>query len=122
MSPRPTDAYHIVKKLAMTPRIAEAEAFSKAARILHQARYGTFDYDAYAEALRFNQVLWTLVQTDLAKDASSLPKALRHDALNLSLFVDKQTIKALSDPDVGHLDPVIEIDRAIAQGLTPEVS
>ncbi|MGY8992040.1 MAG: flagellar biosynthesis regulator FlaF [Rhodospirillales bacterium] len=33
------------------------------------------------------------------------------------MFVDKQTIKALSDPKPEHLDVLIEINRNIAQGL-----
>lgn len=116
-----TDAYKKVNKMAISPRASEAEAFSKAARLLHQARHGAFDYDSYAEALRFNQKLWTIIQAEQARDKTSLPHDLRRNALNLSLFVDKQTNKALSDPDVGHLDALIEIDRAIARGLTPRI-
>jgi len=62
MRSTPTDAYGKVNKMAITPRAAEAEAFSKAARLLQQARQNTFDYDSYASALRFNQELWTLIQ------------------------------------------------------------
>ena len=51
-----------------------------------------------------------------------MPADLRRDTLNLSLFVDKQTLKALSDLDVSHLDSLIEIDRAIARGLTPRIT
>ncbi len=119
MLPHPTDAYRQTSRLGLSPRAAEAEAFSKAARLLNQARTGSFDYDAYASALRFNQTLWTLIQADLGPDATHLPAGLRHDILNLSLYVDKQTIKALTDPKAEHLDALVEIDRTIARGLTP---
>jgi flagellar protein FlaF len=126
MRTSPTDAYSQVNKLAMSPRAAEAEAFTKAARLLQQARQSTFDYDDYAAALRFNQELWTIIQAEQAlvspSDENSLSPDLRRDALNLSLFVDKQTIKALSDPDVGHLDALIEINRSMARGLTPRIN
>ncbi len=126
MRTSPTDVYANVKKLAMSPRAAEAEAFSKAARLLHEARRQPLDYDAYASALRFNQELWTIIQAEQAlassSDVTSLPADLRRDTLNLSLFVDKQTSKALSDPEVGHLDPLIEVNRAIARGLTPRIT
>ncbi len=122
MLPRPTDAYRQTSKLALSPRAAEVQAFSKAARLLHQAgqaRTGAFDYDAYASALRFNQTLWTIIQADLGRDGSHLPAGLRRDILNLSLYVDKQTIKALTDPKAEYLGALVEIDRTIARGLTP---
>ncbi len=122
MLPRPTDAYRQTSKLAPSPRGAEAEAFTKAARLLNQARTGAFDYDTYASALRFNPTLWTIIQADLGRGGSHLPAGLRRDILNLSLYVDKQTIKALTDPKAEHLGELIEIDRTIARGLTPPAS
>lgn len=122
MLPRPTDAYRKTSRLALSPRAAEAGAFSKAARLLNQARTGPFDYDAYASALRFNQTLWTLIQADLGRDGSHLPAGLRRDILNLSLYVDKQTLKALSDPKAEYLGALVEIDRTIARGLTSAAS
>ena len=118
MLPRPTDAYRQTSKLALPPRVVEAEAFIKAARLLNQAKTGSFDYDAYASALRFNQTLWTIIQADLGRDGSRLPAGLRSDILNLSLYVDKQTLKALSDPKAEYLGALVEIDRTIARGLT----
>ena len=119
MLPCSTNAYRQTSKLALPPRATEAEAFTKAARLLNQARTGSFDYDAYASALRFNQTLWTIIQADLGRDGRHLPAGLRRDILNLSLYVDKQTIKALTDPKAEHLDALVEIDRTIARGLTP---
>ncbi len=117
MLPRPTDAYRQTSRLALPPRAAEAETFIKAARLLNQARTGSFDYDAYASALRFNQTLWTIIQADLGRDGSHLPAGLRREILNLSLYVDKQTLKALSDPKAEYLGALVEIDRTIARGL-----
>lgn len=120
MRPHPTDAYRQTKKLALPPRAAEAEALTKAARLLYQAgqaRTGTFDYGEYARALRFNQTLWTLIQSDVGRGDSPIPTGLRRDILNLSLYIDKQTLKALADPKTEHLGGLIEIDRIIARGL-----
>ncbi len=119
MRPHPTDAYRQTSKLAPSPRAAEAEAFSKAARLLDQATTGTFDYGAYASALSFNQTLWTIIQADLGRDGMHLPAGLRRDILDLSLYVDKQTIKALTDPKAEHLGQLVEINRTIARGLSP---
>ncbi len=114
MPPHPIDAYRKNLKLAISPRAAEAEAFSKAARLLDQAGAGAFDYRAYASALRFNQRLWTIIQADLGRRLSA---GLRRDVLNLSLFVDKRTNKALADPRAEYLGALVEIDRTMARGL-----
>ncbi len=119
MRPNPTDAYRQTSRLAPSPRAAEAEAFSKAARLLNQARAGAFDYDTYASALRFNQTLWTIIQADLGRGGIHLPAGLRRDILNLSLYVDKQTRKALADPKAEHRGALVAIDRTITRGLTP---
>ena len=119
MLPSPTDAYRQTSRLALPPHAAEAEAFSKAARLLNQARTGSFDYETYATALRFNQTLWTIIQADLGRDGMHLHAELRRDILNLSLYVDKQTIKALADPKAEHLGGLVEINRTIARGLSP---
>ena len=119
MYPNPANAYRKTSKLALSPRGAEAEAFLKAARLLHLAKTGPFDYENYASALRFNQRLWTIIQADLGRDGMHLPAELRRDIINLSLYVDKQTIKALTDPKAEHLGALVEIDRTVARGLPP---
>ena len=48
---------------------------------------------------------------------NGLSGELKSDLLSLSLFVDKQTVKALADPRPEHLDVLIEINRNIALGL-----
>lgn len=113
----PTDAYQHGQRLALTPCAAEASAFTKAALLLVKAKYREDDYTSYATAVKFNQVLWTLIQSDLSEDPGRFPDDLRSDLLSLSLFVDKQTVKALSEPKAEHLEPLIEIDRNIARGL-----
>ena len=123
MRPHPTDAYRQTSKLALPPRAAEAEAFTKAARLLYQAGQattGAFDYGAYAAALSFNQTLWTIIQADLGRGGMHLPAGLRRDILNLSLYVDKQTLKALSDPKAEYLGALVEIG-ALAWSPSPEL-
>lgn len=117
MPRRPTDAYQHGQRLALTPCIAEAEAFTKAALLLVKAKHREDDYTSYATAVKFNQVLWTLIQSDLSENGSRFPDDLKSDLLSLSLFVDRQTVKALSEPKAEHLEALIEIDRNIARGL-----
>ena len=114
---QPIDAYRKIQKLALGPSGAEAEALTKAALLLDGARDAMDDYPAYASALRFNQVLWTIIQADVAEEGNRLPDDVKSDLLSLSLFVDKRTVRALAEPKAEHLAALIEIDRNIARGL-----
>jgi flagellar biosynthesis activator protein FlaF len=112
-----TDIYQRAQKLAPSPRAAEAAAFSKAVLLLIQAGRRPGDYGPYAKALEFNRTLWTVVQADVADAANPLPDDVKNDLLSLSLFVDRQTVKALAEPAFASLEPLIEIDRNLARGL-----
>jgi flagellar protein FlaF len=118
MSQENLATYQMVQHLAVIPSQAEAQALTKAAMLLDRARDTVDDdYGAYATALTFNQILWTILQADLSGEDNRLPDNLRDDLLLLSLFVDRQTILALGDPNPKYLDALIEINRNLAQGL-----
>lgn len=110
-------AYGQVQKSALSGRAAEAEAFAKSAALLHDVATGVIDPDAYREALEKNQKLWTILQASLKEDEGRLPKDLRQDILKLSIFVDKQTLKALAVPAFVNVEVLIQINRQIAGGL-----
>ncbi len=116
----PTDVnktYGQIQKSALSGRAAEAEAFVKSARKLHEAASGIIDSASYEEALQSNQKLWTVLQASLQADEGRLPEDLRQDILKLSIFVDKQTLKALADPSLRNVESLIEINRSMASGL-----
>ncbi len=69
------------------------------------------------EALKFNQRLWTVFQSELANEGNPLPDEVRRNLLNLSWFVDKRTFETLANPDVSNLNVLIDINRHIAEGL-----
>ena len=110
-------AYQNVQRWRPSRREAEAMAFTKAARLLAEARKNPGDYGAYAAVLRFNQRLWTLIQADLVEKENKLPNHLKANLLSLSIFVDRQTLVALTEPKAEHLDSLCNINRNIAQGL-----
>ena len=111
------NAYQQAQKLAITPSAAESASLSRAAVLLEQAKSNVKDFKAYSTALNFNQKFWTILQADLTSDGNRLPVELRGDLLSLSVFINKQTVKALSDPNPEHLDVLIDINRNVAQGL-----
>ena len=111
------DVYRRAQNLAASPRAAEAAAFAKAVLLLTQAGRRPGDYAVYAAALEFNRMLWTVVQADVADALNPLPDDVKSDLLEVSLFVDRQTVKALAAPRPENLAPLIEIDRNLARGL-----
>lgn len=117
MSQDKLQAYAQTQKSSMPPREVEAMAFTKAALMMEEAKGKLEDYDSYAAALKFNQLLWTIIQADIVDKANQLPPELKANILSLSIFVDKQTIKALADADAGHLEPLISINKNLAEGL-----
>ena len=109
-------AYGQVQKSALTGRAAEAEAFAKSAAKLHEAASGLIEADMYKQALKDNQKLWTLIQASLTEDNGRIPETLKKDILKLSVFVDKQTLKALAAPSYRNVEALININRQMASG------
>ena len=112
-----TKSYGQVQNSALSGRAAEAEAFAKSARNLHQAACEPLDPTAFEDALQSNQKLWTLLQASLQDDAGRLPEDLRQDILRLSIFVDKQPLMARAAPSLESAQSLIDINRNMAAGL-----
>lgn len=121
MSQDKLQAYAQTQKSSMSPREIEAMAFTKAALMLEEAKNNTDDYDNYASALKFNQLLWTIIQADIVDKENELPPQLKANILSLSIFVDKQTVKALADTKTRHIDSLIDINKNLAEGLMVKV-
>ena len=98
-------------------REMDAAAFSQAAYVLDQARQKVDDNEACEKALKYNQLLWSIVQADVSEGKNELPDDLKANLISLSLFVDKQTSKGLSNPTEELLDSLININLNISEGL-----
>lgn len=74
------------------------------------------------EAVRYNQKIWSLFQSELSVPENPLPRELRQDILNLSLYIDKRLFEVLAFPHPEKLNIVIDINLNIAAGLraTPQ--
>ena len=117
MSQDKIQAYAQTQKSSMPPREVEAMAFTKAALMLEEAKGKVDDYDSYAAALKFNQLLWTIIQADVVDKENQLPAQLKANILSLSIFVDRQTIKSLANTKAENLDTLININKNLAEGL-----
>ena len=114
----PRSAYTQTQTLGGNPRSTEARALMEAARRLSDARQQVdSDPEAYRTALRLNWRLWTIIQCDVASPENPLPPELKANIISLSIFVDRQTLSALSNPAASKLNSLIDINRNIAAGL-----
>lgn len=110
-------AYQRAQTSAMTVKQSEIMAFNKAASRLKRAGENIRNFGEYIAALQYNQRLWTGIQASLMDDDGRVPDPIRTKMLNLSLFIDKQTLNAILKPDARKLDSLIEINRTMADGL-----
>jgi flagellar protein FlaF len=114
-------AYENAQKIAVQLKELEHLVIARATYKMISAKnnftHTKKSYDKYAEALRFNQKLWTLIQCNLIDSSTIGTASLRKNLLNLSLFIDKQTVTALRNPDPKNLTPLVEINKSISGGL-----
>jgi flagellar biosynthesis activator protein FlaF len=104
----------------MSGREIEASVLSQAAiKLLNcQDKWGTNGHEArLEEALRFNQLIWSIFQTELAKPENPLPKTMREDLLSLSVFVDKRIFEIMGFPKSDRITILININLNLAAGL-----
>jgi flagellar protein FlaF len=111
-------AYKQVGAQTVSPRVLEANLLSRAAGQLQRVRD---DWDntrhELTSALLFNRKLWTVFLGSVTGEESPLPKPLRENIANLGIFVMKQTLHVLSEPEARKLTVLININREIAAGL-----
>jgi flagellar protein FlaF len=113
-------AYEAGTRATDSSRELESTALFKAARLLQEChdRWEEPGHEERLEhALRYNQRLWTLFQTELARPEHEMVPALRRDLLQISVFIDKRTFELMATPDRAKVRVLIDIDRNIASGL-----
>lgn len=119
------NAYTTMQKEHLSGRELEASVLTRAGLMLKavQDNWQASDREQkLLEAVKFNQKVWSFFQAELSDPENPMPKNLREDILNLSLFIDKRLFEVLANPDKDKLQIVIDIDFNIAAGLrtTPQ--
>ncbi|HEY1384061.1 MAG TPA: flagellar biosynthesis regulator FlaF [Dongiaceae bacterium] len=99
------------------PRSTEAWALGEASRRLALAAKMNDQGEALREALRLNQRLWSIFQAALSEPDCPLPKDVRDNVLALSVMMDRHVMARLADLDGSRIGPILDINRAIAEGL-----
>ncbi len=121
MQSAPIETYSNVHKMTLTGRELEAAVLTKAAQklTLCQNNWEASDREQnLMEALRYNQQVWTVFQTELSSPENPLPQKLKEDLLSLSAFIDKRIFDIMSFPAPEKLTAIININLNIAAGLS----
>ncbi len=121
MSNNPFNIYQNAQKDGMSQRELEASILTKAGLMLKNCQDKWNEPNRYArleEAVKYNQKVWSFFQSELAMPDNPLPKKLREDILNLSLFLDKRLFEVLAYPNPEKLTIAININLNLAAGLS----
>lgn len=114
----PAQAYGKMAKLGNDPRELEANLLLRAASQLQKVRDNWEPRSKdILPALHFNRQLWSIFATSVTGGDSELPREIRENLANLSLFIFKQTLEVQTSSDPQKLDSLININRQIAAGL-----
>ena len=121
MPESPLSAYEFQSKETMSQRELEASILTKAGLMLKQCQdnWTNADRDQQLEsAIRYNQRIWSFFQSELSLPDNPLPKKMRENILNLSLFIDKRLLEVMAFPDdPKRLNIVVDINFNLAAGL-----
>ena len=113
-------AYENVGKATQSGREIEAAVLTKAAVKLKECQdnWDASDRDnRLEEALKYNQRIWSIFQSELSREDHELPKKLRLDILRLAAFIDRRIFETMAFPAPEKLKIVIDINNNLAAGL-----
>jgi flagellar protein FlaF len=119
------EAYRTAQNSDSSGRATEAGALTRCALALAhcQKHWDAPDREGkLAEALRNNQVVWSIFQSELVKADNPLPQKLKEDILTLSLFIDKRIFDVMAHPSPEKLQILIDINLNLAAGLRSKPS
>lgn len=69
------------------------------------------------EALRVNQQIWTIFQSEMTREDNPLAENIKRNILSLSLFIDRRIFEVMANPMPEKLDIIININLNLAAGL-----
>jgi flagellar protein FlaF len=118
--PNPYKAYETMNRESNDGRKLEASVLLRAAQKLKdcQDRWEGEDHDSrFQEALRFDQMIWSIFQGELAREDNPLPAEIKRQLLTLSAYIDRTIFETLARPAPEKLTILININQNIAAGL-----
>ena len=108
-------AYQNVQRVVEDPRTTEYRLFGQVTGALLDAKNRNAQGAPLIEAIDWNKRMWRTLAADCMDDRNGLTQDLRAKIVSLSLWVSKYSRKVAREK--APLDPLIEINRNVMQGL-----
>jgi flagellar protein FlaF len=111
--------YQDVEKATMSGRETEARVLTQAAIKLQlcQKNWGDGNFEELDSALKYNQKIWSIFQSELVNEDNPLPTDIKQNILRLAAFIDRRIFETMSYPSPEKLDIIIKINQNLAAGL-----
>ena len=114
-------AYQSAAQQAEDPRSLEYRLFAEVTRSLMAAsQLDATDIGGRMTALDWNRRLWSVLATDCAQPGNALPDGMRANIISLGLWVNRHTSAVMAGQET--FQPLIEVNRAMMQGLSPSTA
>jgi flagellar protein FlaF len=111
-------AYQQASTWAENPRQMEYRLFAEVTlALIEAAKTDPTDIPARIDVLDWNRRVWTALSDDCCDPGNRLPKQLRASIISLSIWVTRHTSAVIRRQE--QIEPLIEINRTIMQGLVP---
>jgi len=108
-------AYKKTQTATENPRVTEYRLFGQVTGALLDAQKSNAIGTPLVEAIDWNRRMWRTLAADCMDDRNALSEDLRAKIISISLWVSKYSRQVTREK--APLDPLIEINRNIMQGL-----
>ena len=108
-------AYQSTQQVTEDPRAMEYRLFGQVTGALIDVRKTGAKGGKLAEALDWNRRMWRTLASDCMDDRNRLPEGVRAQIISLSLWITKYSKRVMREG--APVDPLIEVNRTIMQGL-----
>jgi len=109
------NAYKSAQAATEDPRVTEYRLFGQVTGALLNAKESNAIGTQLIDAIDWNRQLWRTLAADCMDDRNTLTQDVRAKIISLSLWVSKYSRSVAREK--APLDPLIEINRTIMQGL-----
>lgn len=110
------NAYQQAAARSESPRDMEYRLFAQVTRaLMDAAKFAPEDLKNRIDALDWNRRMWAVLGADCQHPDNKLPPQLRASIISLSIWVSKHTSLVIRRQE--EIEPLIEINRMIMQGL-----
>lgn len=108
-------AYQNTQRITEDSRSTEYRLFGQVTGALIDVQKGGQNGGPLVEAIDWNKKLWRTLAADCMDERNQLPQEVRAKIVSLSLWIAKYSRRVTREG--APLDPLIEVNRTIMQGL-----